>query len=129
MNAENSKKLFDRFEFFHPTPWNQGLMGFGFECGDGWFDLIWKLAEDLERIYKEARLVIIPENPFRVVQVKEKFGTLRFYINFGSDAMHDRIEQAEEESGRTCEVCGKPGELRGGFWVRTLCGDCDSKRA
>jgi hypothetical protein len=60
---------------------------------------------------------------FEVVQVKEKFGELRFYIKGGNDAIRQRIGAAALESLETCEVCGKPGQRRGTDWIRTLCDD------
>jgi hypothetical protein len=57
-----------------------------------------------------------------VIQVKEKFGGLRFYINEGTDEIHQRIGQAELESMKTCEITGKLGKIRTDIgWHRTLC--------
>src|SRR5262249_23218327 len=58
----------------------------GFECGDGWEPLIRKLSEELEAI-----IVAMPEKErkkFKAVQVKEKFGTLRFYMGIAHDGIH-----------------------------------------
>jgi hypothetical protein len=38
-----------------------------------------------------------------------------------NDAMRQRLEAAKMESTRTCEVCGQPGALREGSWIKTLC--------
>jgi hypothetical protein len=85
----------------------------GFFCvGNGWFGLIKSLINDLTELgwNKET------------TQVKEKFGGLRFYINAGSDEIHQRILQAEKESYKVCEKCGEPGELRKDIgWYFTLC--------
>jgi len=56
-----------------------------------------------------------------VVQVKEKFGTLRFYIQAGTDAHYNYISFAEAMSGVTCETCGSPGKQLGRGWVYTAC--------
>ena len=56
-----------------------------------------------------------------VSQVKEKMGTLRFYINGGTDAQYNYITFAEVLSARTCETCGAPGKLRGRNWYYTAC--------
>lgn len=56
-----------------------------------------------------------------ILDIKEKFGGLRFYISEGSDAIYKRIGEAEEEARKTCEVCGIPGVLRSGGWLKTLC--------
>jgi hypothetical protein len=54
-------------------------------------------------------------------QVKEKFGTLRFYVNYQDDYITGLIDMAESMSGRTCEVCGNHGKMRHGGWMRVLC--------
>jgi hypothetical protein len=59
--------------------------------------------------------------PFEVLQVKQKFGGLRFYVSHRTDAILQRIEAAQLESIRTCEVCGKPGKRREGNCIRTAC--------
>lgn len=64
----------------------------------------------------------------RASQVKEKFGTLRFYMTCETKEMSEAIRVAEEESARTCERCGMPGEQRGGGWVLTLCDRCHNEQ-
>lgn len=54
-------------------------------------------------------------------QVKEKFGTLRFYTNGNDEYVDGLISMAESMSARTCEVCGTVGKLHQGAWIRTLC--------
>ena len=56
-----------------------------------------------------------------VEQVKEKFGTLRFYYQGGDEFVHGAVWLAESLSGHLCEECGAPGKRTGGGWVRTLC--------
>lgn len=91
--------------------------GFDGYVGPGWLPILDRLADDLVKMGWDRELH----------QVKEKFGTLRFYIGHGTDAMFARIDQAEQESARTCEGCGAPGTARGGGWVKTLCDACDEK--
>lgn len=79
--------------------------------GGGWCDIVNRLIDDLLAIGWDGQ----------IYQVKEKFGGLRFYIGEGTKEIFDRIDQAEEESERTCEQCGKPGVLREGGWLKTLC--------
>jgi hypothetical protein len=55
------------------------------------------------------------------VQVKEKFGTLRFYIQAGTAAHYNYISFAESMSGVTCETCGRPGKRLGRGWIYTAC--------
>ena len=72
-------------------------------------------------------------------QVKEKFGTLRFYYSVDykdleySDSegwdniIRSLVSRAEMMSGYTCERCGERGKIRPGGWIKTLCDKCDSK--
>ena len=91
----------------------------GFVHGDGWFAIVWRLCEDLEPLVTEVEKAT--GQWFEVTQVKEKFGGLRFYVNHRTDAIWKRIEAAETESLRTCEVCGQPGKGREGDWILTVC--------
>jgi len=62
-------------------------------------------------------------------QVKEKFGTLRFYMDYGTDEMYELIHEYEEKSGNICERCGEPGECKNETgWVSTLCDKCREKK-
>lgn len=78
-----------------------------------------KANEDVEK--QEYRKV--PEACPQVVasQIKEKFGTLRFYYHGGDEFCYGVENMAEAMSARTCEVCGKPGKSYSGGWVSTLC--------
>jgi hypothetical protein len=88
--------------------------------------------------YKEKRLAEIVAGDFRQVpesipqvtldQVKEKFGTLRFYYSGGDDEISGMVRMAESMTGVTCESCGNPGERRGGGWVHTYCTPCEEAR-
>lgn len=78
---------------------------------DGWFRLLMDLSIALDAL----------DEDIDVKQVKEKFGTLRFYVGAVSQEAHNLIDAAEELSEVTCEVCGEPGELRGGGWISALC--------
>ena len=84
-----------------------------FDVSDGWFDLLMSLSIKLE--------AMDGIDSVHVVQVKEKFGGLRFYVNSATSAMYEIIMEAEVNSYKICEVCGNPGELRRGRWIQTLC--------
>ncbi len=106
-------------------------------CDNGWD---WILQE------LETNLSYIDPN-YTIYQVKEKFGTLRFYAHTEkSDAAQEifdnLIELAERWSEFTCEICGnatgksKPGRnlydgsvtlhINGGNY-KTLCATCAEK--
>lgn len=82
-----------------------------------------RIQEDIEAAeYKE-----VPEACSQVVatQVKEKFGTLRFYYNGGDEFVHGVVRMAEAMTGSTCEECANPGKSAGDGWIRVLCDKCD----
>ncbi len=57
-----------------------------------------------------------------IVQVKEKFGSLRIYFEPNEQAYEELLDELASESLTICEVCGNPGRLRTDrYWQRTLC--------
>lgn len=105
---------------FQPDPaLRNNLMSFGFECDEGWKKILTELCNDLER----QKL----SKAFQILQVKEKFGTLRFYVSGGTGEVFALIDAAERASSWTCEVCGETfGAARTdiGGWLKTLCPSC-----
>jgi hypothetical protein len=89
----------------------------GFECGPGWADL-------LDAVFSWLH-AIAPANDWAPSQIKEKYGTLRFYWHGDLPDLGDEIIAAAEHlSGHLCEVCGAPGLLhRDGGWWSTRCRD------
>ena len=152
-------------------PMQETCMCWGFECGDGWFNILdqlmgniqhhidWKEKQRTSAMaynlmaaqakegnfdlfddsmkdlnnpeYKAKRLNEVIAGDFRPVpesipqvtldQIKEKFGTLRFYYTGGDDIIDGMVRMAESMSGVTCEECGNPGKRIGGGWVTTVC--------
>lgn len=93
-------------------------------CPDGWGPVVWKLCEHLEAIVAEGGKV-------SVLQIKEKFGTLRFY--YAAEGLNKdqtrwvstAVDGVEWASGCICETCGTTQDvLRYGGWIRTLCESC-----
>lgn len=60
----------------------------------------------------------------RVLQIKEKFGGLRIYVSQETPESLALIKDAEQRASKTCEYCGKPGELVNNGWAKTLCPTC-----
>lgn len=57
------------------------------------------------------------------IQVKEKFGTLRFYTDYGNNYIYGAIAMAESMSAVTCETCGAPGKLYTHGWWHVACNE------
>ena len=125
MKKELEQKLIERWPSWFNTSGDirETRMPDGFVHGNGWFDTVWRLYEDLEPLIADAEKAT--GRPFEVLQVKEKFGGLRFYANYTTDAVRSRIDAARAESLRTCEICGQPGTQREHRWIRTLCDQHD----
>lgn len=101
-----------------------------FEHDHGWYELLDELGSQLTTIMNKVGLVVTAE------QVKEKFGTLRFYYSLDFKELPDSevdgwneiisglVSKAELHSSHVCERCGEYGEIRPGGWIRTLCDEC-----
>ena len=118
-----AKKMEERF------PKMYGGQYGGFAIGKGWYPLIEQLSaviqNHIDNIHKRNEKTC----PQVVVeQVKEKFGTLRFYYSGGDDYIRGVTSLAESMTAVTCEECGKPGRMREGRWLVTLCDEHDHER-
>jgi len=103
----------------------------GTEVGPGWWPALETSFQEIVRILDEK-----PGLELSIVQIKEKFGGLRFYTDthqtIGSKltdadmsemrrAIDAAVGQAERRAGHTCEICGEPGKSRATGWIKTLC--------
>ena len=108
-------------------PMTETTMCWGFECGDGWYNIINQLCANIQHHidWRNRKNELNPNQPIvpqvTVDQVKEKFGTLRFYYTGGDDYIDGLVSMAESMSGVTCEECGNPGSTVGRGWLTTLC--------
>lgn len=124
---------------------------FGCDCADGWYELIRSLCREITETYEKHG-----RKPDIIIdQVKEKYGTLRFYYHIEEDdtqihaidimsvdslriknekkplyeEIDELVEKYEKMSATVCEECGRTGKLRLDLgWILTLCDDCYSKR-
>jgi len=92
-------------------------MHYGCAIGDGWYNILIELCEELSK-YEDVSFS----------QIKEKFGTLRVYLNSYPKGTRNIIHKAVMRTITTCEFCGKLGKIRDGLWRKTLCESCHIKR-
>ncbi len=160
------QKLQDRFSFLRRPELNNEKTfvkgytlyeNYGFEVGDGWYQLLFDLCTRIEEIYKGYNQPVT----IKVVQIKSKFARLRFYYNLpgkelgiqafdflgaGSirmfpdgeqDSLESKIAEcvraAEAKSKSICEQCGSENaelcnEPPVFRWISTLCPDCKEAR-
>jgi hypothetical protein len=135
MSPEKTKSLIEKYPliFKNITEPSSGhvylpITLFMFECGDGWFNILDQLCLNIQHHidWKNKKESVVEQ----VVadQVKEKFGTLRFYHTGGDDYIAGLVTMAESMSGVTCEDCGKPGRSRGFGWITTVCDEHAEER-
>ena len=120
---------------------------YGYEHGSGWYNLLCEMCDEIIAAYTNANEPL----DITVQQVKEKFGSLRFYYSVGGVNRHFHaidclghgtfrispvqkpvhreiahiVQRYEQKSKTVCEKCGKHGVLRSDLrWVLTLCDDC-----
>lgn len=134
MNPELDKALCEKYPLIFKNRYEDKMnscMAWGFECGDGWYDIIDILCHEMQNHIDWKSKDMSPEEKedLQVVatQVKEKFGTLRFYYGGGDDVIEGMVSMAESMTHRICEDCGCPGEERKGRWIRVLCAKCDEQ--
>jgi len=99
--------------------------------GSGWEPLIRRAAEKIEPIIQK----FVEEggekdgvHRLTSMQVKEKFGTLRWYFTLSHPEIDTIIREATKASSETCEDCGEEGKTRGSGYVLTQCDDCYETR-
>ena len=131
MKAELDSALCEKYPFIFADR-NKSMMEtamcWGFEHGDGWYKIIDSLCGNIQHHidwnnknfekgytqYKQVPQVV-------ATQVKEKFGTLRFYYDGGDDYISGLVNMAESWSAVACEECGSPGTQNSQGWIKTLC--------
>lgn len=124
MKKELQEKLFEKYPKIFgekDLPMSQTCMCWGIDTGDGWYDLIDNLCGLLQGMTDNN-----PHSPDRfpqivAVQVKEKYGTLRFYTRGDSDWQSGAIAFADYMSGSICDVCGGPGSCNQEGWISCRC--------
>ena len=109
-------------------PMQETCMCWGFDCGDGWFNILDQLMGNIQHHidWKNKKEEVVAQ--VTLDQVKEKFGTLRFYYTGGDDIIDGMVRMAESMSGVTCEECSAPANTHGPGWIRTICEPCEEAR-
>jgi hypothetical protein len=120
--------ILQKYWFLKPDNFIQSnVFALGLDCNDGWYPLIDELCGKIEYLldtkYPEYK------SEFTVLQVKQKFGSLRFYVSGAPDEIFDLVDEYERKSESICEHCGNtPARIRTHRgWYNLLCDDCESR--
>lgn len=119
MTPELEQKLYSAYpKIFRQKdlPMSQTCMCWGICCDDGWYTILNSLCSRIQIHVDQNKLPQV-----EAVQVKEKFGTLRFYVDHADDYVRGLIAMAESFTAYTCETCGNAGKRLTQGWYRTLC--------
>jgi len=125
MNISNTQVILTAYPNLY-----RNLREFGFECEDGWFDLIQQLSAEIVNAAEKEAILPNSEKYPSIIILKQKFGELR--VSFEepiSDRFEELVGKASQQSVKICEQCGAPGQPKNGErgWVKTLCEQCRSK--
>lgn len=92
-----------------------------FYLPEGWVELVRGLCDVISNHLEYAYEKEISDQIF-ASQVKEKFGSLRFYMARHDEFISGAITMAEMQSYHICQKCGKKGTHHNlGGWISTLC--------
>lgn len=138
---DNFGPLVQRFLLEHPE-WKPSIDS---HCPVGWDLILGQALSELHGLAERRRVQV------SIAQIKEKFAELRIYFRLAGepDQIHfdivgsdDRVvsgrsprassdsvraeamsivNRASEKSRSACQVCGQPGSVRPGGWLRVLC--------
>jgi hypothetical protein len=97
-------------------------MCWGIDCPDSWFNLLDELCSKIQTYCNKQNIQI------EAVQVKEKYGYLRFYTTYEDDIISGYIDLAEQASMKICAECGSTKKvLPTSGWVSYFCSNCIKK--
>jgi len=83
-----------------------------------------QMCEEIKQALKKHNYLY----KYRITQIKEKFGTLRWYDEGAPKEVHDIIDKYENLSWDTCICCGKPATKITAGWISPYCDDCYPER-
>jgi hypothetical protein len=119
-NVARRRQLQDRYAFLRATSIQNGLMAFGFECGDGWLPILNAISRIPGTCGQGRHRRQVPCHPGQA-----EVRTLRSTTTAGG--IQALVQKAEALSAVTCEVCGQQGTMRDDFWVSVRCDRCYKK--
>lgn len=123
-----NKKLLKEYPFLKPMDWyGNPIENYDYmqtqldDMPEGWKKAFGKL------ICEDIKKVLIEENyleKYKIDQIKEKFGSLRWYCN-GGKRIHEITRKYEYISKFVCVDCGKVNvPIFGGGWISPRCTCC-----
>lgn len=124
-NAWSGKKITDGAGFWPGSP--DKIPEYDYEYTS--FDLIpegWRKAFGMEMCQEieDALKADGIQDDYYPVQIKEKYGTLRWYGNFTTEKLEKILQKYENLSEKTCIICGAPATKYTINWISPYCDEC-----
>jgi len=119
MKPEKADKLYEKY----PDLFKRELLTDNLGCQDGWSVLLNELAGQIRQYSDHCS----DNEKFEIVQIKQKMGVMRIYVQGGDEVIRKLIEEAEDKSMSICELDGEPASGLYGCapsWYRYLCKSC-----
>lgn len=108
------EKVLDRILFLPTyTEWDAMPVGWNKAFGK-------EYLKDLKEQLKKDKMLY----KFRIIDLKEKYGSARLYINYGSKELYNIINKYESLSWNTCIQCGKLATHTSKGWIAPYCEEC-----
>jgi hypothetical protein len=129
MDSHKTNELYEKFPHLYRerlVPLANSKMGWGFQCEDGWYKIIYEMSKKIDKISKEGEFAAA------ITEVsKNKDGTLYVEARNLTPPVANIITTAREQSRLTCELCAyTPAFLRGvanSLEGHIACGRCVAK--
>ena len=136
-----NKRLCKRYPFLRPRNrfddiimWDHPKWDWRYQRPYEWTELDimpdgWRKAFG-KQMCEEIRNALIEDNylyKYRIIQIKEKYGSLRWYDWDGPQKVQDIIDKYEHISARTCIRCGRPATKISTGWICPFCDKCADK--
>ena len=126
MDSQKTNHLYERFPHLYrerTAPLESSKMAWGFQCGDGWYKIIYEMSQRIEKLSGDNEFA-----PAITEVSRNEDGTLHVDARNLSPPVADIIATAREQSRLVCEFCSySPAFLRTGKMPQAghiACGRC-----
>jgi hypothetical protein len=130
MDSQKTNELYEKFPHLYrerTAPLESSGMGWGFQCENGWYKIIYEMSKKIDKISTEGE-----HAPAISLVSRHEDGTLYVAVSNITPPVADIVTSATEQSRLTCEFCAyTPAFLRtasGPMRSHIACGRCVAKR-
>ena len=128
-DRELNKKMVEEFPFLLPhNRWTDKVS----EDYDYSYNELWALEKGWAKAFGyellcELKDALVEANylyEYRITQIKEKYGGLRWYDFGAPEKAFDILRKYESLSYKTCFICGEPATHETYGWINYVCEKC-----